>query len=205
MSKCLISNKNAKKIMSFGKMPIANGFLSKDQFDDEYFFEMEVAFCDHCKMFQLVNQPEPQQMFNQNYAFFSGTSKLMGLHFEEFAIHVIKDYLNDTPDPFVTYWINKYESVSRLLISQLIVAEVEKNGISLTDKKEVQKESERLLQNADNTKLSKEGMRLMNAYAAGGFHEIRSQFATKPYTMHVFLRKYVEVVNQIVSERNTGD
>ena len=101
MSKCLISNKNAKKIMSFGKMPIANGFLSKDQFDDEYFFEMEVAFCDHCKMFQLVNQPEPQQMFNQNYAFFSGTSKLMGLHFEEFAIHVIKDYLNDTPDPFV--------------------------------------------------------------------------------------------------------
>ena len=112
---------------------------------------------------------------------------------------------NDTPDPFVTYWINKYESVSRLLISQLIVAEVEKNGISLTDKKEVQKESERLLQNADNTKLSKEGMRLMNAYAAGGFHEIRSQFATKPYTMHVFLRKYVEVVNQIVSDRNTGD
>ena len=101
MSKCLISNKEAKKIMSFGKMPIANGFLSKDQFDDEYFFEMEVAFCEESKMFQLINQPEPQQMFNENYAFFSGTSKLMGLHFKEFANDVINNYLDKKQNPFV--------------------------------------------------------------------------------------------------------
>jgi methylation protein EvaC len=87
--------------MTFGQMPIANGFLNKDQFNDEYFFEMEVAFCDKCKMFQLVNQPEPKQMFNENYAFFSGTSKLMGVHFEEFANHVMKDYLQNANDPFV--------------------------------------------------------------------------------------------------------
>ena len=62
---------------------------------------MEVAFCDRCKMFQLVNQPEPERMFNENYAFFSGTSKMMGVHFEEFAHHVIEDFLKDAPDPFV--------------------------------------------------------------------------------------------------------
>ena len=101
MSKCLISNSEAKKIMSFGKMPIANGFLSKDQFADEYFFEMEVAFCEESKMFQLINQPEPQQMFNENYAFFSGTSQLMGLHFKEFADDVINNYLDMKPSPFV--------------------------------------------------------------------------------------------------------
>jgi len=87
--------------MSFGSMPIANGFLAENRFKDEYFFEMEVAFCNHCKMFQLINQPDPQQMFNDNYAFFSGTSQLMGLHFENFSNHVINDYLSDSADPFV--------------------------------------------------------------------------------------------------------
>ena len=67
--------------MSFGKMPIANGFLFKNQLKSEYYFEMEVAFCDNCKMFQLVNQPDPEQMFNENYAFFSGTSVRANLAF----------------------------------------------------------------------------------------------------------------------------
>ena len=49
----------------------------------------------HCRMFELVNQPKPEQMCNENYAFFSGTSKLMAVHFEEFVIHVMQDYLQD--------------------------------------------------------------------------------------------------------------
>ena len=99
--KCYISGTEIKPFMTFGPMPIANGFLSKEQFKDEYFFEMEVAFCSHCKMFQLVNQPEPDQMFNETYAFFSGTSKLMENHFKDFANHVMDDYLKDKDDPFV--------------------------------------------------------------------------------------------------------
>ena len=35
--------------ISFGKMPIANGFLKKDQFRNEYFFELATAFCDKPK------------------------------------------------------------------------------------------------------------------------------------------------------------
>jgi len=98
---CYICKDKAKSFMTFGQMPIANGFLPENQFNSEYFFEMEVAFCNQCKMFQLVNQPEPEQMFNENYAFFSGTSKLMATHFEKFANHVLDDYINDKNDPFV--------------------------------------------------------------------------------------------------------
>jgi methylation protein EvaC len=101
ISNCWVCKSNIEPFMSFGSMPIANRFLTEDQFKDEYFFEMEVAFCDHCKMLQLVNQPDPDQMFNENYAFFSGTSKLMAKHFEEFANHVLDDYINDKKDPFV--------------------------------------------------------------------------------------------------------
>jgi methylation protein EvaC len=98
---CYICKNKPKSFMTFGQMPIANGFLSKNQFKSEYFFEMEVAFCNQCNMFQLVNQPDPDQMFNENYAFFSGTSKLMATHFEEFSNHVLDDYIKDKNDPFV--------------------------------------------------------------------------------------------------------
>lgn len=30
--------------MSFGQMPLANGFLNPEQFDKEYFFELKVSF-----------------------------------------------------------------------------------------------------------------------------------------------------------------
>jgi len=86
--------------MSFGKMPIANGFLNKEEFSTEYFFELQVAFCEKCKMVQLVKQPAREKMFNKNYAFFSGTSGAMAVHFREFADHVMNNYL--PPDnPFV--------------------------------------------------------------------------------------------------------
>jgi methylation protein EvaC len=81
-------------------MPIANGFLTAEGFKDEYFFELAIGFCENCKMVQLVEQPERGKMFNENYAFFSGTSGAMAVHFKEFADHVMNNYL--TPDnPFV--------------------------------------------------------------------------------------------------------
>ena len=87
--------------MSFGKMPIANGFLTEKEFDREYFFEMEVGFCQKCYMFQLINQPEREKMFNEHYAFFSGTSKNMALHFKEFANFLTTEYLTGKEAPFV--------------------------------------------------------------------------------------------------------
>jgi methylation protein EvaC len=81
-------------------MPIANGFLRQDQFADEYFFELQAAFCSNCGMVQLIEQPDRGQMFHENYAFFSSTSTRMAAHFKEFAEHVKMNNLN-SPDPFV--------------------------------------------------------------------------------------------------------
>lgn len=100
MLKCLICDKLMEPFMSFGKMPIANGFLTEEQYSSEYFFELQVAFCEKCKMVQLVEQPAREKMFNENYAFFSGTSKGMAVHFNEFAEHVMNNYIHN-PDPFV--------------------------------------------------------------------------------------------------------
>ena len=89
MNKCKICNSKLNYIMSFGEMPLANGFLQK-KLDNEYFFELEIGICDSCYMFQIISQPDPKKMFHQNYAFISGTSNYMKKHFAEFADDIIK-------------------------------------------------------------------------------------------------------------------
>lgn len=100
MTECLICDSLIEPFMSFGQMPIANGFLSSDQFADEYFFELKVCFCPDCGMVQLAEQPDRERMFHESYAFFSSTSVRMAAHFTEFAELVKAQYLT-APDPFV--------------------------------------------------------------------------------------------------------
>jgi methylation protein EvaC len=80
--------------MSFGKMPIANGFIDKKSFANEFFFEMEVGFNEEISLFQLNDHPKPEEMFNENYPFFSGSSEYMKKHFKNFSDFVKKKYLN---------------------------------------------------------------------------------------------------------------
>ncbi|HWK94411.1 MAG TPA: class I SAM-dependent methyltransferase [Pseudolabrys sp.] len=87
--------------MSFGRMPIANGFLPSDHLAGEYFFELAPAVCGHCGLFQLTRQPDPERMFHDNYAFFSGTSRHMQAHFQAFAGAVMAGPLRGRDDPFV--------------------------------------------------------------------------------------------------------
>lgn len=100
MPKCRICKADYEAFISFGKMPIANGFLTADQFAEEYFFEMQAGHCNNCNMVQLIEQPDREKMFHKNYAFFSSTSKAMAEHFNQFAKLVIRDQLK-TEDSFV--------------------------------------------------------------------------------------------------------
>ncbi len=101
MNNCRVCSDPIKPFMSFGPMPIANGFLKKEEFATEYFFEMEVAFCERCGAFQLVEQPDAKRMFHENYAFFSSLSKHMQAHFKAYADNVIERVFKGRKDPFV--------------------------------------------------------------------------------------------------------
>jgi methylation protein EvaC len=61
---------------------------------------MQVGFCAGCGMVQLLQQPDREQMFHENYAFFSGTSAYMARHFKSFAGNVMSGFLAG-PNPFV--------------------------------------------------------------------------------------------------------
>ena len=98
---CRICNNQTQVINSFGRMPIANNFLKQDSFKEEYFFDLETMFCVSCKTFQLVEQPDPQLMFHENYAFFSGTSKKMAEHFKIMAESYMQQFITDPQKAFV--------------------------------------------------------------------------------------------------------
>ncbi len=101
MFRCRVCDARISAFMSFGRMPIANGFLSQGEIENEYFFELAPAFCSECGMFQLVEQPNPDKMFHGQYAFYSSTSRYMQVHFESFANAVMQQSLGGRPDPFV--------------------------------------------------------------------------------------------------------
>ena len=92
MKKCKVTSENLASIMSFGDMPIANGFLDKDKFEKEFFFKMEVGFNEKLSLFQLIDHPKPEIMFNKNYPFFTSSSKHMVSHFKDYSQWINQNY-----------------------------------------------------------------------------------------------------------------
>jgi methylation protein EvaC len=101
MSKCLISGAETETFISFGRMPIANGFLEPKDYPNEHFFELKVGYCPESRMVQLTELVDRERMFHENYAFFSSTSRRMAEHFRRFAESVRESFFADSADPFV--------------------------------------------------------------------------------------------------------
>ena len=89
----MLDSKNYKFLMSFGKMPIANNFLSKADFKNEFFYEMKVGFNENYSLFKLLEHPKPEQMFNSKYPFLTGSSKFMAGHFQKFSEYISKNFI----------------------------------------------------------------------------------------------------------------
>tara|TARA_B100001057_G_scaffold389877_1_gene397708 strand:- start:842 stop:2038 length:1197 start_codon:yes stop_codon:yes gene_type:complete len=92
---CKITGKKIKPFMSFGSMPIANGFLDKKDFKKEFIFKMEVGFSKDISLFQLNEHPKPKLMFNKNYPFFTSSSKYMVQHFKNFSNWIKNNYFRN--------------------------------------------------------------------------------------------------------------
>jgi len=94
---CRLSGSSMEVVLDLGKQPLGNGFLTPPDFVDEYFYPLQCGFAEDSRLFQLVEQPAPEQMFHENYAFFSGTSQRMKEHFAEFANQVMTNgYVKDS-------------------------------------------------------------------------------------------------------------
>jgi len=73
---------------------MGNAFLTPDRFDDEYFYHMKVAVCESCCTLQVIDIPDPDQMFHENYAYFAGTSQYMSEHFRVMSEKLMAEYVS---------------------------------------------------------------------------------------------------------------
>ena len=81
---CKVCNSKIKPFLSFGKMPMANGFLAKKDFKREFFYKLEVGFCKKDYLFQVNDHPKSPNIFNNHYPFYTNKSKLMTKHFKNY-------------------------------------------------------------------------------------------------------------------------
>jgi methylation protein EvaC len=95
---CRVCEAPIETFIDFGRMPLANGFLTADQFANEHFFNLSAAYCPRCTLVQLVEQPRRELMFNERYPFFTATSARMQDHFARLAREVLATL---PADPFV--------------------------------------------------------------------------------------------------------
>ena len=123
MSKCLLCDHDVEPFISFGRMPIANGFLDKADFHREFFFELKVAYCPACEIAQLGELVDETKLFHGAYPFFSSTSKRMAAHFKSLSEWLRERYMTEA-DPFVVemaaWSCGEHEAVDDLTLLRLI-------------------------------------------------------------------------------------
>ena len=68
-------------VIDFGKMALANNFLSEDRLrkGEEPIFPLDLYFCDHCGLVQIGHVVPPEALFT-DYIYFSSTSDLVHRH-----------------------------------------------------------------------------------------------------------------------------
>jgi len=82
-----------EKVLTLGSTPLANAFLTKLQLDEpEYFYPLDVYFCNNCGFIQLGHIVSPEILF-RNYVYVSSTSKVFMDHFREMADNVFPRFL----------------------------------------------------------------------------------------------------------------
>ena len=78
--------------MSFGQMPMANGFLDKKDFKKEFFYNLEVGFSEDNFLFQVNDHPKSPTIFNNKYPFYTSKSNYMIKHFKNYFSWIKKNY-----------------------------------------------------------------------------------------------------------------
>ena len=92
---CVLCNsKSLKKVINFGKTPLANSY-PKSLNKKERLFNLSCVLCSSCGHLQLKELINPKILF-ENYLYVSGTSKVLSEHFREYSEKVIKKFKLNT-------------------------------------------------------------------------------------------------------------
>tara|TARA_R100001377_G_scaffold6419_1_gene3472 strand:+ start:1108 stop:2283 length:1176 start_codon:yes stop_codon:yes gene_type:complete len=81
-----------KEFLNLGRQPLSNKFLKKEQFKNEFFFDLVILFDEETKLVSMKNFVEPEQNFNDEYPYWTSKSIPMVKHFKNTANMLKKQY-----------------------------------------------------------------------------------------------------------------
>jgi len=91
---------NLVKVLDFGVVPLAGGFLKKSEFQNEKFYPLELNFCKDCYLLQVSNVIPAEVLF-KNYFYFSSAIKTLVEHLADFARETNERFLKGKANPSV--------------------------------------------------------------------------------------------------------
>ena len=89
---------NLKKVIDLGVMPLAGGFLKKEEILNEKKYPLRVFICEDCGLAQILDIIPPEVLF-KDYRYTSSTTMTLQEHFREYAEEMSLHFLQD--DNFV--------------------------------------------------------------------------------------------------------
>ena len=81
-----------KEFLNLGKQPITNAFITKKEFDKEYYYNLSIVYDTQTKMVSLKEQVKPELMFNHTYAHRASQSYTMMNAFKKVAKYLDKNF-----------------------------------------------------------------------------------------------------------------
>ena len=90
---CRFCNSNKiEKIIDFGEVGLAGGFLLPNEFPKEKTYPQQLYFCEDCFLLQIINKVDSKLLF-KDYFYFSSAIATLRKHFREYAEEVTKEFL----------------------------------------------------------------------------------------------------------------
>ena len=84
------SSASIKAIVHFGRTPLADRLITKEQLNEEEIFEdLTLVYCENCSLVQIAETVAPVILFSSSYPYFSSVSKKLCGHFAASASSII--------------------------------------------------------------------------------------------------------------------
>lgn len=92
-------SKNLSTFLDYGNMPLAGGFLLREQLGAGKLYPMDLAFCLDCSLVQILNVVPADILFT-DYRYLSSVTQALSQHFRDYAVLLKEEILPDD-HPFV--------------------------------------------------------------------------------------------------------
>jgi methylation protein EvaC len=96
---CQVCDGRTTGFLDLGRQPLSDRFVAESDTSPEFFFHLAVGVCETCTMVQLMEAVPREEMFHEDYPYYSSGSETMRKHFADTARGFLETALSG-PDSF---------------------------------------------------------------------------------------------------------